>query len=327
MDDDCMRNLSDVEAAYSRIKDVANHTPVLTSRTLNDMVGADIDVKCENLQRIGAFKFRGAYNAISLLDDDEKDRGVVTHSSGNHAQAVALAGKILNVKTVIVMPENTPPVKMEAVKGYGAEIVISGNQPTDREQKAKELVEEYGYTLVHPSNDLNVIYGAGTASYELIKEVGNLDVIIAPVGGGGLLSGTSIATKGLSPQTKVIGVEPKNADDAFRSFKEGRIFPSINPNTIADGLRTSLGNNTFAIIRQNVDDIITVTEHQIISAMKFLWERMKIVVEPSGAVSVAGLMFGNIDVKEKRVGIILSGGNVDLSDFFSILEEKCGKAE
>ncbi|MFX1535809.1 MAG: pyridoxal-phosphate dependent enzyme [Promethearchaeota archaeon] len=311
-----------MKTARARLRSIANQTPVMTSRTLNTLTGGQIYLKCENFQRIGAFKFRGAYNAISQLTSEEKRKGVITHSSGNHAQALSLAARILDVKATIVMPENTPPVKMAATRSYGSKIVISGNKPTDREEKAAKLVEEHDYTLVHPSNDLNVIYGAGTAAYELLEEVGELDFVLAPVGGGGLLSGTSIATKGLCPAAKIIGVEPKNADDAYRSLKVGRILPSINPQTIADGLRTSLGSNTFRIIKENVHEIITVTEKQIIEAMKFLWERMKLVVEPSGAVPLAGLLGDELEVKDRRVGIILSGGNVDLTAFFKLLEHQ-----
>ena len=312
----------EVKAARERLRSIANHTPVMTSRTLDALTGGHIFLKCENFQRVGAFKFRGAYNAISQLASEEKRRGIIAHSSGNHAQAVALAAKLLGVKAIIVMPENTPPVKMAATRGYGAEIVLCGNKPTDRAEKAEQLSKEHGYTLIHPYNDLNVIYGAGTAAYELIENVGLLDLVLAPVGGGGLLSGTSIAVKGLCPEAKVIGVEPKNADDAYRSLKAGRIIPSINPQTIADGLRTSLGSNTFRIIQENVDDIITVTEKQIAEAMKFLWERMKLVVEPSGAVSLAGLLYGGLEIKDRKVGIIISGGNIDLTDFFKLLEQQ-----
>ncbi|MFX1255444.1 MAG: pyridoxal-phosphate dependent enzyme [Promethearchaeota archaeon] len=311
-----------VKAARARLKSIANQTPVMKSRTLNTLTGGQSYLKCENFQRIGAFKFRGAYNAISQLTPEEKHKGVITHSSGNHAQALSLAARILGVKATIVMPENTPSVKMVATRSYGAKIVISGNKPTDREEKAAKLVEEHDYTLIHPSNDLNVIYGAGTAAYELLEEVGELDFVLAPVGGGGLLSGTSIATKGLFPAAKVIGVEPKNADDAYRSLKLGKILPSINPQTIADGLRTSLGSNTFRIIKENVHEIITVTEKQIVEAMKFLWERMKLVVEPSGAVPLAGLLYGKLELKHRKIGIIISGGNVDLTAFFNLLEHQ-----
>ncbi len=312
----------EVKAAYQRIKGVANHTPVMTSTTLNKMVNAECFFKCENFQKIGAFKIRGAFNALSQLTPEQKKKGVITHSSGNHAQALALAAKILGIKAVIVMPENASAVKVAATKGYGAEVVFCGPKPEDREEAVTPLIKQYGYKLIHPYNDLKVIYGAGTAAYELIKEVGKLDYIFSPVGGGGLLSGTSIATKGLSPSTNVIGVEPKNADDAYRSFKEGRIFPSVNPNTIADGLRTSLGSITFKIIREKVDEIVTVSEELIIDAMQFLWERMKMVVEPSGAVSLAGVLSKAIDVNGKKIGIIVSGGNIDLPEFFTHLREK-----
>ncbi|MFB0561490.1 MAG: threonine/serine dehydratase [Candidatus Lokiarchaeia archaeon] len=312
----------EVKAARERLRSIVNHTPVMTSRTLDALTDGHIFLKCENFQRVGAFKFRGAYNTISQLTPEELRRGVIAHSSGNHAQAVALAAKLLGVKAIIVMPENTPPVKMTATRGYGAEVVLSGNKPNDRAEKAEQLSKKHGYTLIHPYNDLNVIYGAGTAAYELIEDVGSLDLVLAPVGGGGLLSGTSIAVKGLCPEAKVIGVEPKNADDAYRSLKAGRIIPSINPQTIADGLRTSLGSNTFRIIQENVDNIITVTEKQIVEAMKFLWERMKLVVEPSGAVSLAGLLYGGFEIKNKKVGIIISGGNIDLIDLFKLLEQQ-----
>lgn len=312
----------EVEAARERLRLIANRTPVMTSRTLNAITGGQIFLKCENFQRIGAFKFRGAYNAISQLTFEEKRKGVITHSSGNHAQAVALAANLLDVNAVIVMPENSSLVKIAATRGYGAKIVFCGIKPTDRAEKTAELIKQHEYTLIHPYNDLNVIYGAGTAAYELIDEVGSLDMVLAPVGGGGLISGTSIAVKGLCPEAKVIGVEPKNANDAYRSFKTGKIVPSVNPNTIADGLRTSLGNITFKIIQENVDDILTVTEKQILEAMKFLWERMKLVVEPSGAVPLAGLRFGDLNVKNKRVGLIISGGNIDLTAFFKLLRQQ-----
>ncbi|MBD3189321.1 MAG: pyridoxal-phosphate dependent enzyme [Candidatus Heimdallarchaeota archaeon] len=311
-----------VQAAHKRISSLVNKTPIMTSSTLDKQLQAKCFFKCENFQKIGAFKFRGALNAISLLSPQEKKRGVITHSSGNHAQAVALAAKLTEVKAVIVMPENSPRVKVEATKGYGVEIVFSGSKPGDREAAVKPLIEKHGYVLIHPSDDLRVIQGAGTVAYELLEEIPNIDYIFAPVGGGGLLSGTAIATKGISPKTKVIGVEPKNADDAYRSFKEGKRYPSVNPNTIADGLRTSLGPNTFRIIRENVDDIITVTDHEIVDAMQFIWERMKLIVEPSGAVSLAGVKSNQIKIKDKRLGIIVSGGNIDLTDFFNRLREK-----
>jgi threonine dehydratase len=310
----------EVEAALDRIRQVTHKTPVMTSRTVNTLVGGEVFLKCENFQRVGAFKFRGAYNAISQLTPKERRRGVITHSSGNHAQAVALAAILLGVKATIVMPENSSPVKLEATSGYGAKIEKCGNSIAEREQRTTELIEKHGYTLIHPYNDLRVIHGAGTAAYELIKEVGPLDWVFAPVGGGGLLSGTAIATKGLCPSANVIGVEPKNADDAYRSVKEGRIIPSNNPQTIADGLRTSLGSHTFKIIQDKVDDIVTVTEKEILTAMRILWERMKLVVEPSGAVAMAGLLYSGLPVDGQKIGVILSGGNIDLNDFFAYLE-------
>jgi len=307
----------EVEEAYERIKEIVNPTPVLTSSTINEIIGSECFFKCENFQKTGAFKFRGAFNTLSQLSSEQKKKGVITHSSGNHAQALALAAKLLGIKAVVVMPRNASPVKVTATKGYGAEIVVCGSQPTDREKAVIPLIRRNGYALVHPSNDLRIIAGAGTASYELIKEVGELDYIFCPVGGGGLLSGTAIAAKGLLPSSKVIGVEPKNADDAYQSFKAGKIIPVKNPDTIADGLRTSLGNNTFRIIKEKVDQIITVTEKEILDAMQLLWERMKLVVEPSGAVSLAGVLSKQIDLESKRVGIIISGGNIDLTDFFA----------
>jgi threonine dehydratase len=305
-----------VEEAYERISEMICRTPVMTSSTLDQMVLGKCFFKCENFQKTGAFKFRGALNALYQLSPDEKMRGVITHSSGNHAQALALAAKLTGVKAVIVMPQNASMVKLAATKNYGAVIVLCGSRPADREKAVNSLIRKFGYTFVHPSNDPNIIAGAGTVAYELVKEVGKLDYIFCPVGGGGLLSGTAIATKGLLPSAKVIGVEPKNADDAYQSLKAGKIIQVSNPDTIADGLRTSLGNNTFRIIREKVDCIVTVSEEEIVDAMQFLWERMKLMVEPSGAVALAGVLAGDIDLSSKRVGVIVSGGNVDVTNFF-----------
>ena len=311
-----------VVEAYERIRKVVNRTPVMTSSTLDMMTGAMCFFKCENFQKAGAFKFRGAYNALSQLSPRQKEKGVITHSSGNHAQALALAAKLMDIKAVIVMPEDAPKVKVAATKGYGAEVVFCSSSPRDREGIAQALVERFGYALIHPSNDLEIIAGAGTVAFEFLKEVGELDVIFCPVGGGGLLSGTAVAAKGLFPAVKVIGVEPQNADDAYRSLKVGRILPMEDPDTIADGLRSSLGSNTFRIIRENVDEIVTVSEGEIVDAMQFLWERMKLVVEPSGAVSLAGVLSGQVDLGSERVGIIISGGNVDVTDFFIRLRRR-----
>jgi len=308
--------------AYNRITDYINKTPVMKSRTLNQLVSAQVYLKCENFQRVGAFKARGAFNAIQQIIES-KPAGIITHSSGNHAQAVALAARELGVPATIVMPRNAPSVKKEATRGYGATIVECGNNPIDRKQKTDELIEKYGYVLVHPYNDLRIIHGAGTAAFELLTEVGKLDYVLTPVGGGGLLSGTSLCVKSMHPDSVVIGVEPENANDAFLSFKDGtRIYPSINPKTIADGLRTNLGDITFEVIKKNVDDIITVSESEIVNAMQFLWERMKLVIEPSGAVPLAGLFkLVEGELKElymnKKIGLIISGGNIDLSEFFS----------
>lgn len=312
-----MPTLKDVEHAYERIKDMVNKTSVLTSRTLDKMVGANVFVKCENFQRVGAFKFRGVSNKLLQLSSKKKVKGVVTHSSGNHAQAVALASSILGIKSVIIMPENAPQVKVDATRGYGAEIVRCASNVAAREKTSQDLIDKYGYTLVHPYDDDQIIAGAGTAALELIKEVGNLDYMFCPVGGGGLLSGTSIATKGMCQDSKVIAVEPKHADDAYRSLKDGTLYPSLYPDTIADGLRTSLSERTFKIIQENVDEIITVSEKEIIDAMKFLWMRMKIVVEPSGAVPIAGVIKMSGSFKNKKIGAIISGGNIDLDDFFN----------
>ena len=298
----------------------------MTSRTLDSITGAKrVIIKCENFQRTGSFKFRGAWNSISHLTSLERKKGIIAHSSGNFAQAVALVAQILQTKATIVMPNNATPSKIQATQGYGAEVVLCGNNPGDREKMAEELVQKYSYKLVHPFDDYHVIFGAGTTAYELVRAVNRIDLLLVPVGGGGLISGCSIAAKGINPRIKVVGVEPKNADDAFRSFQLGKRVPVENSNTIADGLRTSVGEKTFPIIKEFVDDIITVTEEQIIDAMKFYWERMKLVVEPSGAVSLAGILSGNIEsplIKNKRIGIIISGGNIDLSDFFSTLKKK-----
>jgi threonine dehydratase len=314
--------LEKIEETYNRIKGKINLTPVVTSKTLNKITNANCFLKMESYQRAGSFKIRGALNALSCLSEEQKAKGVTTHSSGNFAQALSLASTMAKVKAIVVMPKNAPKIKVVATKGYGAEVVFCGTKPGDREEIAQALIDKHGYTLIHSSNDMDIIYGQSTVIYELIKEVGELDYVFAPCGGGGLLSGTAIATKSLCPNAKVIGVEPKNADDAYRSFRDGKIYPSINPNTIADGLRTSLGNYTFKIIRENVDEIITVTEEEIIEAMEFLWSRMKHVVEPSGAVSLAGVLSDEMNLQQKRVGIVISGGNVDLTNFFELIRNK-----
>jgi threonine dehydratase len=280
------------------------------------MIGARLLFKCENFQKAGAFKFRGACNALLSLSDEEKSRGVVTHSSGNHAAALALAAREMGITARIVMPSDAPRIKIDAVEGYGG--IITFCEPTlqSRETNAAQVIEETGATFIHPSNDHRIIAGQGTAALELMEEVEDLDFILAPVGGGGLLSGTAIAAKGLRPQVKVIGCEPKNADDAYRSIKAGYIIPSHNPDTIADGLRTSLGDKTFPIIHDLVDEILLATEEEIVTAMRHTFERMKMVIEPSAAVPLAVLLSNQLDVKDTRVGVIVSGGNVDLGKFF-----------
>jgi len=304
--------IEDIRLAAARIAPHAHRTPILTSRTMDELTGGSLFFKCENLQRMGAFKFRGAVNAVFSLEEAEAARGVATHSSGNHAQALALAARIRGIEACIVMPQDAPKVKVDAVRGYGARIVFSGNAPEDRERALKEVVEETGAVFIHPSDDLRVIAGQGTCALEVMEEVAGLDIVVTPVGGGGLLSGTAISVRAVSPRTRVIGAEPAAADDAYRSFTTGILHPSGNPRTIADGLRTSLGPNTFPIVRSRVAQIVTTSEEAIVRAMKLIWERMKIVVEPSGAVPLAAIMEGRLDVRGSRTAIILSGGNVDL---------------
>ena len=312
-----MVSFEDVKTAYNRIHEVVIQTPVMTSLTANRIANCNIFFKCENFQRIGAFKFRGAYNAISQLSAEERKRGVIAHSSGNHAQAVALASKMLGTPATIVMPTNSSPVKIVATKEYGATVVLCDPNVEARENTTTALIEEHQYVLIHPYDDPRIIAGAGTAALELFNEVGALDSILAPVGGGGLISGTTIASKGFMPTTQVFAVEPEQANDAYKSLKTGKLVPSKNPTTIADGLRTSLSELTFSIIREGVKEIITVSEAEIIDAMRFLWERMKLVIEPSGAVPLAGLFRAKDTFSNQRVGLILSGGNVDLTQFFN----------
>lgn len=304
--------LIDIQQAAERIKPYAHRTPVLTCESLNQRVGAQVYLKCENFQKVGAFKFRGACNAVFSLSDEQAAYGVVTHSSGNHAQALALAARLRGIPAYIVMPNNAPQVKKDAVAGYGGRITFCEPRLEARESTMEMIKLDTGATVVHPYNNEGVIAGQGTAALELLEDVPGLNVIIAPVGGGGLLSGTSIAAKGLKPDIRVIAAEPEMADDAYRSMREGRILPSENPRTIADGLLTSLGTLTFPIIQQNVEQILTASEQGIIDAMKFVWERVKIVIEPSAAVAIAVLWKRKIDLSGLKVGVILSGGNVDL---------------
>jgi threonine dehydratase len=305
--------LHDVQQAAERIRPFAHRTPVLTCESLNRRVDAQVFLKCENLQKVGAFKFRGACNAVFSLSDEEAARGVVTHSSGNHAQALALAARLRGIPAYIVMPDNAPQVKKDAVAGYGGKITFCEPTLEARESTMERIRLETGATVIHPYDNERVIAGQGTAALELLDSIPSLDAVIAPVGGGGLLSGTSIAAKGLKADVRVIGAEPEMADDAYRSMKEGKIIPSVNPKTIADGLLTSLGALTFPIIRQNVEQIVTVSERGIIEAMRFVWERAKIVIEPSAAVAVGVLWERKIDLSGLKVGVLLSGGNVDLN--------------
>lgn len=304
--------LSDIQNAAARIRPYARHTPVMTCASLDAETGAQVFLKCENLQKVGAFKFRGACNAVFSLTEEEAARGVATHSSGNHAQALALAARLRGIPAYIVMPDNAPAVKKAAVAGYGGQITFCRPTLPARESALAEVVAQNSATVIHPYDDYRVIAGAGTAALELLAEVPELEVIIAPVGGGGLLSGTALASAGISPQIRVIAAEPELADDAHRSLQAGRIIPSVNPQTIADGLLTSLGERTFPIIREHVERIVTVSESAIIQAMKFIWERTKLVIEPSAAVPIGLLMERKIDLQGTRVGVILSGGNVDL---------------
>lgn len=302
----------DIRNAAQRIRPFIHRTPVLTNESLNHKVGVQVFLKCENLQKVGAFKFRGASNAVWSLSDEEAKRGVCTHSSGNHAQALALAARMRGIPAYIVMPDNAPSVKKNAVAGYGGQITFCEPTLQARESTLERIRHDTGANVVHPYNDERVIVGQGTAALELLEDVPDLDVIITPVGGGGLLSGTSIAATETRPDIRVIAGEPEMADDAFRSMKAGTIIPSVNPKTIADGLLTSLGTMTFPIIQQCVEQIVTVSEQGIIEAMKFVWERAKIIIEPSSAVAVGVLWEKKIDLSGLKVGVILSGGNVDL---------------
>jgi threonine dehydratase len=306
-------DLADVRSAAEVIGPYIHRTPVLRSATLEARCGAEVYFKCENLQRAGAFKFRGACHVVMTLSDEAAARGVVTHSSGNHAQALALAARLRGIAATIVMPRGAPEVKRRAVEGYGATVVTCEPTLADRERCAEQIVQATGGCLVHPYNDCRIIAGQGTAALELWEQAGPLDAILAPVGGGGLLAGTAVAIAGLAPQTAVLGVEPAAADDACRSLEAGRIVPAGDPTTVADGLRTSLGTLTFPLLQRYVQQIVTVAEEEIIEAMHFVWERMKLVIEPSAAVPVAALLAGKVDLSGRRVGVILSGGNVDLS--------------
>jgi threo-3-hydroxy-L-aspartate ammonia-lyase len=307
-----MVSFDDVARAHERIQAQAKRTPVLTSGTVDALTGAAVFFKCENFQRMGAFKFRGAYNALFQLNETQRSKGVVAFSSGNHAQAVALAGRILAIKTVIVMPADAPKVKLDATRGYGAEVVTFGKSE-NREELSARLAKERALTLVPPFDHPHIVAGQGTAAKELLEDAGPLDALLVPCGGGGLLSGCAIAAKHLAPGCRVIGVEPAAGDDATRSFRKKELVKIALPDTIADGARTtSLGEVTFPLVLRHVDDMLTVTDEELLRAMFFLWERMKIVVEPTGALAFASIFIGKFSGKGMRVGVILSGGNVDL---------------
>ena len=307
-----MISKSDILAAQNLICKYVHNTPVLTSQSLNNIFGSELFFKCENLQKVGAFKIRGATNAVFSLSENEMKSGVATHSSGNHAAALTLAAKWRNIPAEVVMPKTSPKVKVEAVRGYGANITFCEPTQEARESTMQKIVDATGATFIHPYNNKKIIIGQATCALELLKKYSDLDYLIAPVGGGGLLSGTLLACHHFFPHVKVIGAEPKGADDAYRSLQENRIIPSIKPKTIADGLLTSLGTLTFPIIKKYVNQIITVEEESIIKSMRMIWERMKIIIEPSSAVPLAIIMENQNLFEDKKVGIILSGGNIDL---------------
>lgn len=310
----------DVVAAAERIQGTAHKTPVMTSRTINRETGAELFFKCENLQRMGAFKFRGAFNALSKFDERQRRAGVVTFSSGNHAQAIALSASLLNIPATIIMPHDAPAAKMAATKGYGGNVVIYNRYTEDREQIGRELAEKHGLTLIPPYDHPDVITGQGTAAKELFEEVGELDALFVSLGGGGLLSGSALSTRALSPACKLYGVEPEAGNDGQQSFRSGSIVHIDTPKTIADGAQTQhLGNYTFGIIKRDVDDILTVSDAQLVECMRFYAERMKIVVEPTGCLGLAAARAMKDELKGKRVGVIISGGNVDIDRFCSLL--------
>ena len=308
-------SIDDIRAAAGRIKGVGHRTPILTNQTLDEMAGRKLFFKCENFQKVGAFKLRGGWNAVSMLSDEEAAKGVCTHSSGNHAQAVAFSAMKRGIASYIVMPNNVPDVKLDAVKGYGANIILCEPTLEARETTLDEITKKTGAQVIHPFNNPNVIAGQGTVALEMIDDLGTLDAMIAPIGGGGLMSGTCITTRSLLPETKLFGAEPAGADDAYRSLKEGKIIPQTDPDTICDGLLTSLGEYTWNILKDHLEAIYTVTDDEVINAMRLVWERMKIIIEPSSATAVAVALKSEFKALEglEKVGIILTGGNVELS--------------
>lgn len=314
---------ADVESAASRLAGVAHRTPVLTSTTINDLHGADLYFKCENYQRMGAFKFRGAYNALSQFTPAQRAAGVLAYSSGNHAQAIALSARLLGMPAVIVMPSDAPAAKLAATRGYGAEVVLYDRFTEDREAISQRLAGERGLTLIPPYNHPHVMAGQGTAVKELLEEVPDLDVLFVPLGGGGLLSGSLLSAKALAPGCKVYGVEPEAGNDFQQSLRKGEVVKIETPKTIADGAQTqAAGDLTFAVVREHVTDILTATDAQIVDALRFYAERMKIVVEPTGALSLAAARNAGIDIKGKKVGIFISGGNVDIAKYGELLSRR-----
>ena len=307
-------SIDDVRTAAERIRGVGHRTPILTSKTLDQMAGRKLFFKCENFQKVGAFKFRGGWNAVSMLSDKEAERGVCTHSSGNHAQAIAYSAQKRGIPAYIVMPNNSPDVKLNAVKGYGANVTLCEPTLEARRTTLEGIAEDTGAAVIHPFNNANVIAGQGTAALELIEDIGELDAMIAPIGGGGLMSGTCITTRSLLPDAKLFGAEPKGADDAYRSLKEGKLLPQEDPRTICDGLLTSMGENTWNILKDHLDAIYTVSDEDVVQSMRLIWERMKIIIEPSCATPVAVIMSSEFKQLRniEKVGIILTGGNVDL---------------
>jgi len=306
-------SVSDIEEAYQRIKDMVHCTPVLTSQSINKIAGANLFFKCENFQKVGAFKFRGASNAVTMLSSEAAKNGVATHSSGNHAAALALAARNKGIPAYIVMPENAPVIKKKAVEGYGGIITFCKSTQQDREETLAKIQQKTGAAFIHPYNNFDVICGQGTVALELMQDVEILDCVMTPVGGGGLLSGVSTYVKGRFPKVRVFGAEPAMADDAFRSLRDGKLYPSVNPKTIADGLLTSLCPLTMGILSKNCDGILTATEENIVKAMRMIWERMKIIVEPSSAVPLAVVIEHPEKFQGKKVGLVISGGNVDLN--------------
>lgn len=320
MTDMTLPDYNDIVAAAERIADYANKTPVMTSRTVNEEFGAEVFFKCENFQRMGAFKFRGAMNALRQFTPQQRAAGVVTFSSGNHAQAIALSAKLLGIPATIIMPHDAPTAKVAATKGYGGNVVIYDRYTEDREKIGQNLAEKQGLTLIPPYDHPHVIAGQGTATKELIEEVGPLDALFVCLGGGGLLSGSALAARHLSPDCMIYGVEPEAGNDGQQSFRSGSIVHIDTPKTIADGAQTQhLGQYTFAIIQQNVNDILTVSDTELVTAMKFIAERMKIVVEPTGCLGFAAARARKSELQGKRIGIIISGGNVDISRYGAFL--------